>query len=389
MILRPFLRSLSTQLSADRKLVAQQSSFIRRLIPKKKGTKRARGSTAPEVSRRIAAHVMASNHDQLELSSALRARFGAGSVQAFGENSAASVATAFSEADSIEDVIHLSAPASGTDAPHGSAPASVFFFTAPAESDGPGSAACISVWWGAEPSFEDALLRDLQAARSGNSPLSRQQQLDRLALPRTVMKWQIGARSEFDRDEIFIDESCDTRARTLDQLSFSHALQRHMRLLLLEDEMERILSSVKRIIRQGHPSIFIRFLPPGMTGVESGARTMQRLLLMREFNFDDSIMSTPDWLWEQPEREAMYDAMVSEYEIEDRIEAINQQLDYAQATMQSLKDDAHHQHSTFLEYTIVLLIGFEVLVEMHAIGWIDWPDSLGRLMRRQPEQRSS
>ena len=55
----------------------------------------------------------------------------------------------------------------------------------------------------------------------------------------------------------------------------------------------------------------------------------------------------------------------------DRIESINQQLDYAQATMQSLKDDAQHQHSTFLEYTIVILLGFEVLVEMHALGWID------------------
>ena len=82
-------------------------------------------------------------------------------------------------------------------------------------------------------------------------------------------------------------------------------------------------------------------------------------------------MSTPDWLWEQPQREAMYDAMVAEHEILDRIEALNQQLDYAQATMQSLKDDAQHQHSTFLEYTIVILLGFEVLVEMHALGWID------------------
>ena len=81
---------------------------------------------------------------------------------------------------------------------------------------------------------------------------------------------------------------------------------------------------------------------------------------MREFNFDDSIMTTPDWLWEQPAREAMYDAMVTEYEILDRIESLNQQLDYAQATMQSLKDDAQHQHSTFLEYTIVTLIFFEV-----------------------------
>ena len=46
--------------------------------------------------------------------------------------------------------------------------------------------------------------------------------------------------------------------------------------------------------------------------------------------------------------------------------------------MQSLKDDAQHRHSTFLEYAIVLLIAFEVFVEMHAIGWIDWPEAVAR-----------
>ena len=105
---------------------------------------------------------------------------------------------------------------------------------------------------------------------------------------------------------------------------------------------------------------------------------------MREFNFDPDVMSTPDWLWEQPEREAMYDELVAEYEVVDRIEAINQQLDYAQRTMQSLKDDAQHQHSTFLEYTIVLLIGFEVLVELHALGLIPWPNFCYRLVGAEP-----
>ena len=74
----------------------------------------------------------------------------------------------------------------------------------------------------------------------------------------------------------------------------------------------------------------------------------------------------------------MYDGMVAEYEIVDRIESINQQLDYAQATMQRLKEDAQHHHSTFLEYTIVILLGFEVLVEMHAMGWIDLTPLTGK-----------
>lgn len=47
--------------------------------------------------------------------------------------------------------------------------------------------------------------------------------------------------------------------------------------------------------------------------------------------------------------------------------------------MQSLKEDKQFQHSTFLEYTIVLLIAFEVLVEMHALGWINWPPWMKRI----------
>ena len=325
----------------------------------------------------MTAHVMANAHDTFELEATLRTRFGAGAVQAFGGEHEESMLPG--EVGLIEGVVHLYAPATGTDAPDGSPAASAFFFTGSPDDDGT-SAACVSVWWGAEQAFEDALLRDLRAV-SGRfhrySATQRQQQLDRLAIPRTVMKWQAADRSELGHGEILIDESADARTRVLDQLAFSHALQRHMKLLLLEEEMERILSSVKRTVRLGlgrsMPFAGLVRLLPG--GGDSGARTLQRLLLMREFNFDDAVMSTPDWLWEQPAREAMYDAMVTEYEILDRIESLNQQLDYAQATMQSLKDDAQHHHSNFIEYTIVLLIAFEVLVEMHALGWIDWPDA--------------
>lgn len=321
--------------------------------------------------------MMANAHDALDLAAQLRLRFGAGAVQVFGGDGEGALVPG--EVGLIEGVVHLGAPASGSNAPHGSPVASAFFFTG-AKDDGLSSSACVSVWWGAEPALEETLLRDLRAAAGRSSAASRKIQLNRLAIPRAVIKWQLGARSELGGDEILIDASCDARSRVLDQLAFSHALQRHMKLLLLEDEMERILSSVKRIVRQGLGRGFLGFLRFRPGGVDSGAHTLQRLLLMREFNFDDSIMSTPDWLWEQPAREAMYDATVAEYEIEDRIEAINQQLDYAQATMQSLKDDAQHQHSTFLEYTIVLLIGFEVLVEMHALGWIDM--DLGAVLGR-------
>lgn len=58
--------------------------------------------------------------------------------------------------------------------------------------------------------------------------------------------------------------------------------------------------------------------------------------------------------------------------------------------MQSLKEDKQFQHSTFLEYTIVFLIAFEVIVELHALGWIDWPPWMrglvGQRSHEEPEE---
>lgn len=310
-------RALSTDVTSGPRLAATAASR-RLLLPRKK---KPRSRLAEDHSQRVCAHMMGSVHSVDELAAIMRSRFGASSVKLFSGD--------YDSMEDIErsphreDVLHLIAPSSGVDAPHGSPPSSIFFFS------GEGSM-CVSVWWGAEPTFKESMLRDLRAQR-GAVGITKEQLIDRLAVPRVTLKWHAGTSSELRRDEIMIDMSAPLRARTLDQLAFSHALHRHMKVLLLEIEVEKILESVKRIVRQGLGSnVLTRLLPPILGGSGTGARTMQRLLVLREFNFDSDVMSTPDWLWEQPEREAMYDALVAEYEIVDRTEAINQQLDYAQ-----------------------------------------------------------
>ncbi|KAL1530849.1 hypothetical protein AB1Y20_001744 [Prymnesium parvum] len=336
----------------------------RMLLPRKKLKSPLRHGESNDYSHRICAHMMGHVHTTEELAASLRSQFGAGAVTVFG--SSHGYMDEMDDTREIEDVIHLNAPASGANARHGSPTTSVFFFSSEA-------APCVSVWWGADPAFEQSMLSHLLAQRP-RIKSSKEELAQRLAVPKVTLKWHGGSHSELSGDEVLIDMTASPRARVLDQLAFSAALHRHMKVLLLEDEVEHILSSVKQIVREGLGASFIsRLLRGRLLGhTNSGVSTMQRLLLAREFNFDSDVMSTPDWLWEQPEREAMYDAVVAEYEIVDRIEAINQQLDYAQATMQSLKEDKQFQHSTFLEYTIVFLIAFEVAVEMHAAGWIDW-----------------
>ena len=66
-----------------------------------------------------------------------------------------------------------------------------------------------------------------------------------------------------------------------------------MRLLLVEDEVERMITTMKTLVRQRLTAPWPRqLLPRRLGGLESGADMVMRLLLMREFNFDPAIMST-------------------------------------------------------------------------------------------------
>lgn len=134
------LRYSST--SASRKL----------LLPRKK---KVRSRMAEDYSQRVCAHMMGSTHGIDELSAILRSRFGASAVTLFRGDHDSMGSEHF---PASEDVLHLSAPSCGADAAHGSPSSSIFFFS------GEGSM-CVSVWWGAEPTFEESMLRDLRAHR--------------------------------------------------------------------------------------------------------------------------------------------------------------------------------------------------------------------------------
>ena len=68
---------------SGRFVVPTPAGQYRRLLPKKNVARSKRRTPAQDSSGRVSAHVMANAHEQLEIASALRARFGAGAVQVF------------------------------------------------------------------------------------------------------------------------------------------------------------------------------------------------------------------------------------------------------------------------------------------------------------------
>lgn len=407
-------RASSALASASAKSGGSDVNRARATIKPKRPKKVARAKkNAPpdnEYAHRVSAHALASNHAPNQLATALAHKFGARAVlrlredsdewTSLDEYSSALTDGALLQDGVIPEVICLRVPAQG-DASTPETPMShVFFFTGKGSSEreagatarasraaasagalGDASPACVGVFWGASAQFESQLLREL---RGQTMSISRKDAARRLGLPPEETRFRYGPRTELlggsDDDEITLDGQALLLVRLLDQLALSAALQRHVRLQLVEESTDDLVVAMKRTVRQPRTlgaELLTSLLPRALGGSEASVPTMQRLLLLREFNFDSDVMSTPDWLWEQPGREALYDAMVAEYELEERIEAVNQQLDYAQSTLQSLKGDTEHRHSLFMEAVIVLLIAFEIIVEMHALEWINLPFSRG------------
>ena len=307
----------------------------------------------------VSAYVMASTHRPVELAQLLREKFGPAAVRYMGDGDEA--AGGAGGGDDRANVVHLTAPALGLNSPHGTPPASVFFFTSGNSDDFPDSPhrRCISVWWGADEEFE----LDLHSLLLQQTP--KRDQLASLSLKPELYPMRGGEASAMAADEIVLRAAAEADARLLDQLAFSYALQRHMKLKSVEDEVDRVIYAVMRATRTEHGEFrWSELLPRRAQALLGGSNVITslqfRLMLLGEFNFDKAVVETPDWLWDQPEREAMYDGLVDECEVEERIETLKSRLEYAKDTLQTLKDDRQQQHNFFIEVAICALLAYEV-----------------------------
>ena len=155
----------------------------------------------PSVGTRVSVHMMGSIHDAAELAETLRGRFPSGAVQRLNSPATPGLDELWradsAADDSLHDVVHLTVPAAGESSAPNAPLASVLFFAGVSQELGACGPTCVSVWWGADPAFEQALLTDLRALHQlAKTPLGKAQQLARLAIPREEIFCQEGERTE-------------------------------------------------------------------------------------------------------------------------------------------------------------------------------------------------
>lgn len=159
---------------------------------------------------------------------------------------------------------------------------------------------------------------------------------------------------------------------TLAKIAFSSGLARSTKLAVLESALTSYFESTRNIPAQLSRG---RGIPLGRRFILK--KTGELLGLRARLNhYSELTDSLPDIFWDSKSElglEGYYDQVGRALDVNVRILALNQKMDYAQEIATVLREMSSEQHGTRLELIIILLIAVEVIFEVRRIV-LEWSE---------------
>ena len=76
-----------------------------------------------------------------------------------------------------------------------------------------------------------------------------------------------------------------------------------------------------------------------------------------------SALDRPEFFWDaQDSLQDLYDAICEYLEVDTRLETLNARFDVLQATLDVLRDHQNNEHSSSLEWIVIVLIVIEIFI---------------------------
>ena len=93
-----------------------------------------------------------------------------------------------------------------------------------------------------------------------------------------------------------------------------------------------------------------------------------------------SALDRPDFFWDAPDSlQDLYDAVCEYLEVDTRLETLNARFEVLQATLDMLRDHQNNEHSSSLEWIVIVLIVIEIVIGLFEIaGILGWGGGGGR-----------
>lgn len=101
-----------------------------------------------------------------------------------------------------------------------------------------------------------------------------------------------------------------------------------------------------------------------LTKKEISKKIGELFLVKSKMNLHYDLLDTPEFFWEYPEYESHYEKMIKYLDIKSRVEVLNKKLEIIQELLHVLGDEQKHRYSSFLEWIIIILIAFEIIINL-------------------------
>ena len=143
------------------------------------------------------------------------------------------------------------------------------------------------------------------------------------------------------------------------KIAISHALAQNVKLQQFEEEILTTIENNSHIPLQLSTTGKIK-----LTKKEISKKIGELFLVKTKINLHYDLLDTPEFFWEYPQYENQYEKTVKYLDIKSRVEVLNKKVEIIQELLHVLGDEQKHKYSSFLEWIIIILIAFEIIINL-------------------------
>jgi uncharacterized Rmd1/YagE family protein len=155
-------------------------------------------------------------------------------------------------------------------------------------------------------------------------------------------------------DTIYLDDFSSTS-----KIAISQAISQNIKLQQFEEELQTSIDNNSNIPLQLSTTGKIK-----LTKKEISKKIGELFLVKSKINLHYDLLDTPEFFWEYPQYENQYEKIVKYLDIKSRVEVLNKKVEIIQELLHVLGDEQKHKYSSFLEWIIIILITFEIILNL-------------------------
>jgi uncharacterized Rmd1/YagE family protein len=101
-----------------------------------------------------------------------------------------------------------------------------------------------------------------------------------------------------------------------------------------------------------------------LTRKDTAKKIGELFIVKSMINLHYDLLDTPEFFWDYPEYELYYQKVTNYLDIKARVDVLNKKVEVIHELLDMLGHEQNHKYSSFLEWIIILLILFEIIMNI-------------------------